>query len=138
MSAGVRRWILVVLALTAVFVGVWAAFAPVSWYNSFPGAGHHWLPVLGPYNEHLARDTGGLYLALLVLSVGSALRPANDFLVRLAGATWLAFSIPHLAYHSAHLDMYHGADWILNVIALGGTVVLAALLLLPVRTQRAH
>jgi len=60
------------------FVGAWALFAPVSWYDSFPGLGLRWLPVLGPYNEHLARDVGAFFLALTALSVGTALRPPTS------------------------------------------------------------
>src|SRR5258706_14204293 len=96
MSARVRRWMLLALALAGADTGVWATLAPRSWDDTFPGAGHHWLTVLGPYNEHLSRDVGGLYLALLVLSAGAALRPADGYLGRRTAAAWLAFSHPHL------------------------------------------
>jgi len=57
-----------VLGLSAVVVGAWAAAAPRSFFSSFPLPGHHWVAPLGPYNEHLTRDVGGLYLALFVVS----------------------------------------------------------------------
>ena len=122
------------LAATAVFVGVWAASAPANWYASFPGAGHHWLPMLGAYNEHLSRDVGALYLALAVLSIGAALRAADDFLIRLTGLAWLVFSIPHLIYHLGHLNHFAAADKAGNAISLSVTVVLAAALMLPRRS----
>ena len=50
--------------------------------DTFPGGGRHWLPMLGAYNEHLARDVGALYLALAVLSAGAALRAADGYLTR--------------------------------------------------------
>jgi hypothetical protein len=135
MTSSIRRWPLIVLAATAVFVGAWALSGPANWYASFPGAGHHWLPMLGPYNEHLARDVGALYLALAVFTIGAALRPADDFLVRLTALGWLVFSVPHLVYHLDHLSHFSAADKAGNAISLSLTVVLAAVLLLPARAR---
>lgn len=130
------RVVLLVLAGSASYVGGWALLAPRSFFTSFPGLGRHWVVVDGPFNEHLVRDVGALYLALLVLTLGAVLRP-DRALVRLTGAVWLVFSVPHLIYHAAHLGGYDAADRLLNVAALGGTVLLAAALcLLPVRAQR--
>jgi hypothetical protein len=102
MTARGKRAAATILALSAADVGLWASVAPRSFFRSFPGAGHHW----------------------------AVLRPQPEIL-RLAGVAWLVFSIPHLAYHAAHLDRYGLADQIGNVVALGGTVVLAMVLLLP-------
>jgi hypothetical protein len=124
-----------VLALIAAYVGFWAQFAPHSFYRSFPLAGHNWLPPLGAYNEHLIRDVGGLYLALLVTSFWAVLRPRLETL-RVVGAAWLTFSIPHFVFHMSHLDVYDTTDKIGNVVTLGGTIVLAALLLVPTTTRR--
>ena len=118
------------LALTAALVGGWAGFAPLSFYRSFPLAGHHWVSSLGPYNEHLVRDVGGLYLALLVLTVWAAIRPHPGTL-RLTGAAWLAFSVPHLVFHLMHLDELGTADKIGNVVSLAVNVVLALVLIAP-------
>lgn len=133
MTASSRRLLLLVMAVVAACVGGWAYAASVSWYRSFPGFGHHWLPVLGPYNEHLVKDVGAAYLALAALSAGAALRAADTFVVRLTGVVWLVFSIPHLVFHLWHLDMYGGADRLLNAVALGSFVVAGAALLLPAR-----
>lgn len=119
-----------VLGLSAADMGFWACFAPRSFYRSFPLPGHHWVAAMGPYNEHMTRDVGALYLALLVLSVWAVVRPRRETLA-VAGAGWLAFSVPHFAFHLVHLDMYGAADRIGNVVTLGGTLVLAALLLWP-------
>jgi hypothetical protein len=136
MNTITRQWLLWIIALTGAFVGAWACFAPVSWYDSFPGLGFRWLPPLGPYNEHLSRDVGALYLALTALSVGAALRPANEYLVRLTGVVWLVFSVPHLIFHLLHLDMYGPLDQVLNVVSLGLFVVIGAALVLPTRAAR--
>jgi hypothetical protein len=136
MTSSVRRVLLVLLAAIAVFVGAWAVSAPADWYASFPGGGHHWLPMLGPYNEHLSRDVGALYLALAVLSVGAAVRAGDGFLVRLTALAWLAFSIPHLIYHLDHLSHYARIDQAGNVVSLSLFVVVGLFLLLPVRAAR--
>jgi hypothetical protein len=136
MNTITRQWLLWIIAVSGAFVGVWALFAPVSWYDSFPGLGLRWLPPLGPYNEHLARDVGAFFLALTALSVGTALRPANEYLVRLTGVVWLVFSVPHLLFHLLHLSMYGPLDQVLNVLSLGLFVVIGAALLLPVRAGR--
>jgi len=42
-------------------------------------------------------------------------------------------------FHAAHLDVYGTADAVGNVVGLSGTVVLAGLLLVPMReARRAH
>ena len=136
MSIRTQRIILAVLALSAAYVGLWAEIAPASWYASFPGFGRHWLTVEGPYNEHLARDTGGLYLALLSVTIWAIVRSGTE-IVRLTAVAWLVFSLPHLAFHLEHLAMLAVVDRIGNVVTLGGTVVLAGLLLARVTEPRA-
>jgi hypothetical protein len=130
MTTRACRVILLVLAVSAAYVGLWAVLLPHSFYDSFPGAGHRWVSMDGPYNEHLVRDVGALYLSLLVFSVGASVR-AERPRSRLTGAAWLVFSVPHLAYHATHLAMFGATDQILMMAALGGTAVLAALLCLP-------
>ena len=125
-----------ILALSAAFVGIWATAAPHSFYSSFPFPGRHWVSMLGPYNEHLARDVGGLYLALLVISVWAALRPLTENL-RIVGLAWVAFSIPHLLFHLGHLGMYEPIDRAGNLVSLGGSLILGALLTLPTRATNA-
>lgn len=88
--------------------------------------------MLGPYNEHLTRDVGGLYLALFVMTAWSVLRPSEQ-IFRVAGWSWLVFNLVHLGFHLSHLRMFGTGDKIGNVVALGGAVVLSALLVLPVR-----
>jgi hypothetical protein len=55
-----KQIVAAVLALIGGYVGLWAAAWPRRFYDSFPGLGRHWVLALGPYNEHLIRDVGGL------------------------------------------------------------------------------
>ena len=41
--------------------------APHNWYGEFPVGSGRWISSLGPYDEHLVRDFGSLYLALGLL-----------------------------------------------------------------------
>jgi hypothetical protein len=133
MTIRTKQVLAAVLALSAAYVGAWAAAFPLSFYRSFPLAGRGWVSMLGPYNEHLTRDVGGLYLALFVMTAWSVLRTSPE-IFRVAGWSWLAFNGVHLAFHSAHLDMFGTADKIGNVVALGGSLILSALLVVPERS----
>ena len=130
MSIRIKQLASAILAATAIYVGLWAAAWPQQFYDSFPGFGRHWVAALGPYNEHLIRDVGGLYLAMAVISVWAAVVPRRE-IFPMVGLGWLAFNIPHCLFHFDHLDVYSAADIAGNVIALVGVVVLAALLMVP-------
>jgi hypothetical protein len=117
-----RRIALVVIAGGALLVGVWAQVFPRSFYDDFPGAGRIWVAVDGPYNEHLVRDVGGLQLALALVAI-VALVTGSLLVARLAGGAALVFGVPHLVYHSMHLDAFDTGD----KLALIGSLALAAL-----------
>ena len=51
---------------------------------------------------------------------------------------WLVFGVPRLGYHLVHLGVYGVLDRVLDGVALGGTVVLGALLVLPRRDDPAR
>jgi hypothetical protein len=129
-----KRVVAGLLGLIAVVVGAWAAFFPRSFFTAFPLPGHHWVAPLPAYNEHLTRDVGDLYLALFAASLWAVLRPREETF-RLVGTCWLVFSVPHLVFHVAHLGVFTGTDAAGNVVALGGAVVLALLLVWPQRRQ---
>lgn len=118
------------LAAGALIVGAWALLAPASFYADFPGIGRAWVALDGPYNEHLVRDFGALQLALAVLSGFAAARPV-PVLRRAAGAAWLVWAVPHLAYHATHLSPYTTLDAALNVAVLSAQVAAALWVLLP-------
>jgi hypothetical protein len=119
-----------ILAASAAYVGFWAVIAPHSFYRSFPMSGHHWVSAAGPYDEHLVRDVGGLYLSLLVVSSWALGRRSTE-LLRLAGAAWAVFSLPHLIFHLDHLDGLTTFDKIGEAGSLAVTLLFAGLLMLP-------
>jgi hypothetical protein len=71
MNTGVVRIVLVGLGVPAVVFGAWAAFAPRSFYEDFPGFGQVWVRPDGPFNEHLVRDVGELNLALAFVTLAA-------------------------------------------------------------------
>ena len=127
---GLRRFALVVIAGGALVVGVWAQLFPRSFYDDFPGAGRVWVAVDGPYNEHLVRDVGGLQLALALVAI-VALVTGSVLVARLAGGAALVFGVPHLVYHSMHLDAFETGDKLAMLGSLGFAALAAAVALLP-------
>ncbi|HEY5699405.1 MAG TPA: hypothetical protein VIT01_18015 [Acidimicrobiales bacterium] len=124
----VVRIALALLAVVGLQVGLWAAFAPQSFYDDFPGAGRVWVSVDGPYNQHLIRDVGALNLALAVVAI-VAFVTLSRAAVLAAGGAWLAYGLPHLVYHLRHLDPLEGADQVAVPVSLFLSVVLGALVL---------
>jgi hypothetical protein len=124
----VVRIALAILAVVGLQVGLWAAFAPQSFYDDFPGAGRIWVSVDGPYNQHLVRDVGALNLALAVVAI-VAFVTLSRAAVLAAGGAWLAYGVPHLIYHLRHLDPLDGADQVAVPVSLFLSVVLAAMVL---------
>ena len=122
------RVVLVVWAAVSVQLGMWATFAPRSFYDDYPGFGRHWVRVNGPYNEHFVRDFGALNLALAVVTIFALVTFARPLVIAVAVA-WLAWDIPHLVYHLRHLDVYGTGDKGLNVSALAALPVLAIIVL---------
>ncbi|MGW1211790.1 hypothetical protein ACWD5F_19395 [Streptomyces sp. NPDC002499] len=136
MNTKIRYAALGLLAVVALYTGFWAYFSPTGWYANFPGLGLSWLPQLGPYNEHLAKDAGAMFLALGALTLIALRSVRNTRLVQTTGAVWLVFNVLHFSYHVQHLDMYGTRDQVLNVVFLAALVLLAIALLLPVRSVR--
>ena len=119
------------LTAQAAYVGSWAGLSPRTFYDAFPGLNRYWVSSDGPYNEHLVRDVGGLYLALAVAGVLTVIWRDDRSRV-LLGSAWTVFGTLHLGYHLAHLhELSSAADRVGEVAALGASVVLALLLLAP-------
>ncbi|MGI8937589.1 MAG: hypothetical protein ACR2JF_05115 [Iamia sp.] len=116
----------VILVLTDLLVGVWAGFLPQSFYNDFPGNGRVWVAVDGPFNEHLTRDVGTLYLGLAAIGI-VALLARSKILTGAFGLGSLVFGLPHLVYHLRHTDLLDTSDNVLNLTGLGLAVVAAVL-----------
>ncbi|MBN9239508.1 MAG: hypothetical protein J0J03_07510 [Leifsonia sp.] len=136
MNTPARRILLGVTSALGVFVGAWAAILPDSFYASFPGLGlGPWVAVDGPYNEHLVRDVGALYLALAAAGVYAALSPTIQA-GRAVGIAWLVFSVPHLAYHLEHLEGLDPLNAVAEIVSLSSTIVLAVPLLTTPRKKK--
>src|SRR5688500_15488716 len=116
------------LAVSTAVVAVWAAFAPRSFYDDFPGGGRSWVSADGPYNEHLVRDVGELYLGLVVVLVAAVIWPRLA-LVRAAAVAAIVSTVPHFVYHARHLDVYETSDKIGNLVTLGIGIVLPLVVL---------
>lgn len=122
-------------ALLGLFVGGWAYFAPQSFYDSFPGVLGSWVSVDGPFNEHLIRDVGAMYLALTAASIGGLVwRDPLGF--RVLGIAWTGFGLLHFAYHALHLAHMSIESAIGEMVALGVSLLLGIVLLIPARSRR--
>lgn len=126
---------LVLLAIGAAIPGLWALFAPQSFFRDFPGAGFAWVELLPPYNEHLVRDVGAFYLGFAVLLLVAAVM-MDQRVTRVALAAWLVATVPHFIFHLTHLDGYETADAIGQSVALGVGVAVPLFLLSIVRRAR--
>jgi hypothetical protein len=120
--------LLAIIALGLLGVGAYAALAPRSFYDDFPGGGRHWVAVDGPFNEHLVRDVGTLNLALAAVAIAALIRPGR-YLVQVVAGAALINAAPHFLYHLFHLDTLGGSDQVAEVITLGITVIAPILLL---------
>ena len=136
MRESVLRIGLALLAVPAFVVGAWAAFAPRSFYDDFPGVGRQWVAPDGPYNEHLVHDVGELNLALVVITV-VALVTLVPMLVRAVLAGWIVYSVPHLVYHLRNTDPFSTDDQVSIAASLALVPILAVVLLvIEVRASR--
>ena len=132
------RWRLdaVALGLIAIFMlpaGLQAALAPRSFFDDFP-LGRGWISRgSDAYNEHLVRDVGGLFLAMIIVTGWTVLRKGPT---RPVAVAWLAFGLLHLAYHAGHLDGYGTADQIGLIGSLVIVPILAAASLWSGRQER--
>ncbi len=116
------RIVLGALGLIQLTDGLYALFAPRSFYEDFP-LGRGWVEALPAYNEHLVRDVGGLFLATALVLFAAAWFLERR-LVIIACASFLLFAVPHTIYHFLNLGPYDTGDAIANALALAATVLL--------------
>ena len=133
----VARVALLLLAAAALYQGLWAQFAPRSFYDDFP-AGLTWVAVDGPYNEHLVRDVGGQVNGLGAVALVAAFWMSTPLLIANA-VGWLVYALPHFVYHVNH-PLADASMQRLNVAVLISEVLLPVLGLLGIGTlgRRRH
>jgi hypothetical protein len=120
------RWVRValgLLGLVSLELGVWAQFAPRSFYDSYPGLSRAWVSIDGPFNEHLVRDVGGLNLALALVLIMAGVT-GSRLLAVAASLAFLTYGVPHVVYHFAHRESLDIVD---AVFSVGGLVVLVVI-----------
>ncbi len=119
---------LVILAVSSTIIGAWGLFAPESFFDDFPGSGHHWVSSLPPYNEHLTRDYGSMNLVLaVVLAIAAATLSRVAVLAALLAV--LVNGVPHFVFHAGHQGGLSDGEQAANLIALAMPIALASLLL---------
>ena len=119
----------IVLGVLTGTLGVWAGFAPRSFYRDgpIPFIDTHWVSMLPPYNEHLVRDYGFVNLGLTVVFAVAAIS-LTPMLVRAGAGALFAFGVPHTAFHSFHHDHMTAADATVQTITTSVlTLVLPAM-----------
>jgi hypothetical protein len=136
-SMNYRRWTRIALgylSLLSLEIGLWAQFAPRSFYDHFPGLGRTWIKVDGPYNEHLVRDVGGLNLGLAAVLIIAMITLSRTTIIAGAVAS-LLYGVPHLVYHIANTDVLETSD---VVISIGGLAVFAVVPVALIVIARGH
>lgn len=124
------------LGVTALALGLYAAFFPRGFYDDFP-FGRHWISLDGPFNEHLIRDFGGLNLALACFTLVAAF-VGGRALVRAAAIATILFGTPHVVYHLRHAEVYGASDKLVSIGGIAFSVALAAAVLVSsMRATRA-
>jgi hypothetical protein len=122
----IQTFSLLLIAVGMLPVGVQASFAPRSFFEDFP-LGRGWIAQEGgAYNEHLVRDVGVLFLAMVIVTTWTALRlrPARPIAV-----AWLVEGVLHIVYHAGHLDGYKTIDKVGMIGSLALVPVLALIVL---------
>lgn len=117
----VQRVCLALIAVLMLPTALQATFWPRSFFDEFP-IGRAWIAAGGDaYNEHLVRDVGTLFLAMVIVTVWCVWRRGP---YRPIAVAWLAQSALHLVYHARHLERYEGID---KIGIIGSLVVVPAL-----------
>jgi hypothetical protein len=126
------------LGLIAVFmspVAVQATLAPRSFFDDFP-LGRNWISGTGDqFNEHLIRDVGGLFIAMIIVTAWTLWRRHPTAPIATA---WLIQGVLHAGFHIGHLDGYEPIDKLGLVTSLAAIPVLATVALWAGRTPLAE
>ena len=120
------RFALWAIAILMLPTAILAAFAPRSFYDDFP-LGRGWISRGGgSYDEHLVRDVGVLFLALVLGTMWTLVR---HWPLAAIAAAWLLQGALHLLHHLRHLDAFGAADGTAMIASLAAIPLLAAVAL---------
>lgn len=123
-ESGRPNWPLLALALFMAPVALQASLFPNWFFDSFP-VGRGWVAAAGgAYNEHLTRDVGVLFLALVIAAAWTAKTRAGD---RALAAAWLIQGLAHFGFHTAHLRELDTLDQVGLLLSLAAVPLLAAI-----------
>ena len=86
---------LALLAALEILLGLWTLLFSASFYSGVPT-----VDATPPFSEHLFRDFGGATLGLAVVLTAAAVWMERRLVVT-ALLAYLAFSAPHLVFHSS-------------------------------------
>jgi hypothetical protein len=87
------------------------------------------------YNEHLIRDVGGLFIAMIIVTAWTLWRRHPTAPIATA---WLIQGVLHAGFHIGHLDGYETIDRLGLVASLAAIPVLATVALWAGRTPHAE
>lgn len=125
------RWVrvgLVLLAVPQLVTGLWAVIDPRHWYENFPGFEPSLVAADPPFSAHLASDAGAGFVATGVVLLAAALWAGRGG-VLLALLAYVAFAVPHFAYHLTHAsDGLTSAENVVNNVTLAIAVVVPLVL----------
>lgn len=125
------RICLAALALSALAIGLPAAFTPETFYTDYPFF-TALVKLLPPYNEHLVTDVGGLYLGFAVMFTWAVWRPSRQLVEPLC-AGWIVTQAIHFAFHLDNLTGFTTTEAFIQQVGLGIYILLA---ILPVAMLR--
>ena len=123
----VVRAVLGVLGAVQLTDGLYALFAPRSFYEDFP-LGRGWVEAYPAYNDHLIYDYGAYTLGALVALAIAAIW-LDRRVVQVATASWLVSAIIHFVNHVVTVDRYSTGDAVANLSGLLLFVVIPGWLL---------
>jgi len=126
---------LIATLVIAAVVGVWSYLLPQAFYDHFPAVLGEWISQDGPYNEHLVRDHGAMYLALGLASAGGLIWRSQP-VYRVLGTAWTTFGVLHFIYHVTHLGHMSVSDATAQVIVLVVAGLLGVALFIAPRDRR--
>lgn len=109
-------------------VGTWSYVWPQEFFDHFPAVLGEWISQDGPFNEHLVRDHGAMYLALGAASLYGLFRPSQA-VYRVLGIAWTVFGVLHFAYHVTHLGHLTGIEAVSQIAVLVIAVLLGLTLM---------